>query len=168
MVTASPSLLGSGLSADRGRLAQRLRTETDAYQVLEWWRWSGRPRSCPHCGATRRFYFLSPRSGDLRQTRTGVATHRRLWKCGTCRRQFSALHGTVLQRTKIPLRTWLLAVCDSVEGEPLTLWQAMRRYKLGVEGGRTLLERLPVFVQQLQQEAAARTGGYSAGRSCSW
>lgn len=56
-----------------------------------------------------RAYFLQARSGT-RTTSTGRTSYRRLWKCAGCRKQFSALVGTIFQDTKIPLSKWLLAM----------------------------------------------------------
>lgn len=90
-------------------------TEHDAYLLLEAARWpAGRPDRCPHCAAAGRFYFLAPRNPDGRLTRTGRPSARRLWTCGTCRRKFSVLTGTVLAGTKLPLRVVLNVTGDAV------------------------------------------------------
>jgi hypothetical protein len=39
-------------------------------------------------------------------------SQRRVWKCGTCRKQFSVLTGTVFHGSKIPLRTWLFVMFE--------------------------------------------------------
>lgn len=49
---------------------------------------------CPHCGSTRVYHFSDQR------------TH----KCGDCRKRFSIKVGTIFEDTKIPLRTWMLAI----------------------------------------------------------
>lgn len=71
------------------QLADRLRTEADAYKFLEELRW-GDEQVCPHCGSVRKRYFLKPRNGGSRKTRTGSASERRVWRCADCRKQFSA------------------------------------------------------------------------------
>ena len=93
-------------------LAQDLKTEGDAYRFLEDLRWRGRP-VCPHCGATAA-YFLTPRNGDSRATRTGAKTERRLWKCRSCRKQFSVITNTVMHGTKVPIRTWVFVLLEMV------------------------------------------------------
>lgn len=60
------------------QLADRLRTEADAYLYMEELRWPNGP-VCPHCGhddAT----FLNPANGVSRKTRTGAMSERRVWK----------------------------------------------------------------------------------------
>jgi transposase-like protein len=92
-------------------LADRLRTEADAYEYLEEIRWAGQP-VCPHCGSVGEHYFLKPTNGTSRKTRTGSASERRVWKCRDCRKQFTVLTGTIFHGTKIPVRKWLLVIFD--------------------------------------------------------
>jgi transposase-like protein len=49
---------------------------------------------CPYCGSTKVYHFSDKR------------TH----KCGDCRQRFSIKVGTVFEDTKLPLRTWFLAI----------------------------------------------------------
>jgi transposase-like protein len=97
---------------DRLQLADKLRTEADAYLFLEQLRWGQRP-VCPHCGSVGDHYFLTPANGRSRKTRTGSASERRVWKCRDCRKQFSVLTGTPFHGTKIPIRTWLFVIFDA-------------------------------------------------------
>jgi transposase-like protein len=100
------------------RLAEQIPDEGAAYEYLEGLRWNGSP-VCPHCGNEDRCYFLNPANGKSRKTRTGAQSERRLWKCGTCRRQFSVLTDTVMHGTKIPVRTWVFVIfemCSSKNG----------------------------------------------------
>ena len=61
---------------------------------------------CPHCGVVER-------SSKIAGGRDG------LWFCNACRKQFSVTVGTVFERSKIPLHTWLYAthlLCTSKKG----------------------------------------------------
>jgi transposase-like protein len=49
---------------------------------------------CPLCGSTKVYHFADKR------------TH----KCGDCRKRFSIKVGTIFEGTKLPIRTWLLAI----------------------------------------------------------
>jgi transposase-like protein len=49
---------------------------------------------CPLCGSTKVYHFSDKR------------TH----KCGDCRKRFSIRVGTIFESSKIPLRTWFMAV----------------------------------------------------------
>lgn len=92
------------------QLADKLRTDADAYKFLEKLRWDGHP-VCPHCEATDP-YFLNPENGQTRRTRTGSESQRRVWKCRKCRKQFSVLTGTIFHGTKIPIRTWVMVIFE--------------------------------------------------------
>jgi transposase-like protein len=92
-------------------LAKQIKTEADAYSYMESLRWPDGP-ICPHCGSVEKHYFLKPREGNARKTRTGSLTERRVWKCKTCRKQFSVTTGTVFHGSKVPLHTWLMVVFE--------------------------------------------------------
>jgi transposase-like protein len=49
---------------------------------------------CPYCGSTKVYHFADKR------------TH----KCGDCSQRFSIKVGTIFEGSKIPLRTWLMAI----------------------------------------------------------
>ena len=99
-------------------LALRIPTEHDAYYFLEQMRWPDGTPTCPHCG-NKGANYITPTSGQSRATRTGSRSQRRVWQCKKCRKQFSAMTGTVFHGSKVPLRTWLLVVfemCASKNG----------------------------------------------------
>src|SRR5690606_9562791 len=54
--------------------------------------------TCPHCGS---FSVTKMR---------GKAHRPGLYQCNDCRVQFSVTDGTVFERSKVPLRKWLMAV----------------------------------------------------------
>jgi hypothetical protein len=54
------------------QLADKLRTEADAYKLLEEMRWGDRP-ICPHCGSVGEHYFLNPLAFIARATREELA-----------------------------------------------------------------------------------------------
>ncbi len=97
-------------------VAGKFSDESGAWQYVEELRWHGHP-VCPRC-ASDDVLYLAPR-GEMRSTRTGKVSHRRVWKCRSCKRQFSCLVGTIFEGTKIPLRKWLMAVylfCSAKNG----------------------------------------------------
>jgi len=79
----------------------RAEDDAAAYELLERIRWGGASPPCPHCGVGD-CYFLRPRDGLTRPTRTGAPSARRVWRCRSCRRQFSVLTGTVLAGSRVP------------------------------------------------------------------
>ena len=56
-------------------------------------RWKQGP-SCPYCGSARVYHFSDGRNH----------------KCGDCRKRFSIKVGTIFEDSKIPLRTWMMAI----------------------------------------------------------
>lgn len=68
-----------------------------ARQYLEAQRWPDGP-VCPHCGS-------------VEATSLQGAKHRAgLYQCNDCREQFTVMVGTVMERSKIPLNKWLMAI----------------------------------------------------------
>ncbi len=66
-----------------------------------------------------------------------------MWKCGSCRRQFSVLAGTVLQGTRISLRTWIAVAGAYADGDPcLTPGELAAAHGVSAESARHLLRRL--------------------------
>jgi transposase-like protein len=81
-------------------------TDPDAARAhLEALQWPEGP-ICPHCQTVNR-------ASSIKGGRTG------LWFCNACRMQFSVTVGTVFERSKVPLNTWLYAnhlLCSSKKG----------------------------------------------------
>jgi transposase-like protein len=132
------------------QLADKLRTEADAYLLLEQMRWGDRP-VCPHCGSVDEHYFLNPANGKSRKTRTGAVSERRVWKCRErgCRKQFSALTGTIFHGTKIPVRTWLFVIfemCSSKNG--VAAREIERKYGLTPRSAWFMLHRIREAMKQ--------------------
>jgi transposase-like protein len=95
--------------------ARALGDEAFAWELMEAFRWPNGP-VCPHCGSTKA-YYLAPKDGARTRTRiladgtTKTATsHRRVWKCGDCRKQYTVLVGSVFEDSRIPVGKWLYAV----------------------------------------------------------
>ena len=125
------------------KLAASLRTEADAYLLLEQLRWGGQPDACPHCGEVGRCFYLNPDNGVSRRTRTGSVSERRVWKCGGCRKQFSVLTGTIFHGTKIPLRTWLMVIfemCSDKNG--ISAREVERKYEVTAKSAWFMTHRI--------------------------
>ena len=70
---------------------------------LEAVRWGDKP-ACPHCGS---LHVARKREGE----RVGR------WNCQDCKNSFNVLSGTVMQKTKIPLQKWFLAIALIVKAK---------------------------------------------------
>lgn len=126
-------------------LVNRIPDEASAYKFLEELRWGkdAANQSCPHCEAPGPHYYLNPLNGTSRKTRTGANSQRRVWKCRACRKQFSAITGTVMHGTKIPVRTWVLVIfemCSSKNG--VAAREIERKYGLSPKTAWFLLHRI--------------------------
>lgn len=65
-------------------------TAVDHFTAIRW----KNGAFCPHCGSTKVYHF----------------SDKRAHKCGDCRKRFSIRVGTIFEDSKLPLRTWLLAI----------------------------------------------------------
>lgn len=73
---------------------KRFGTEEQCIAYLVEVKWDGRPQ-CPQCGNKHLNYFL---------------TTRNIWKCSSCKKQFSAKRDTIFSDSKLPLTTWFKAL----------------------------------------------------------
>jgi len=124
-------------------IVNRVRTEADAYLLLEELRWGGAPDACPKCGVVGRCYYLNPKNGESRKTRTGAVSERRVWKCGGCRKQFSVLTDTIFHGTKISIRTWLMVIFEMCSAKnSISAWEVSRKYGITNESAWHMLHRI--------------------------
>ena len=94
-------------------------TEGEARKFIEKVRWS-KGAECPHCGAKK------PYKLDGKAHRPGV------YKCSKCRKQFTVTVGTIMHRSHISLKQWLMAfylMCSSKKG--VSALQLQRNLGLG-------------------------------------
>jgi transposase-like protein len=86
-------------------------TEDEAREMLEAIRWPD-GAVCPHCG-NGEAYKLTPKGETKTKVRPGV------YKCKTCRKQFTVTVGTIFADSHIKLTNWLMAIyliCSSKKG----------------------------------------------------
>jgi transposase-like protein len=134
-------------------LAAKVPTETAAWKYLERRRWHGKP-VCPHCGVVDGHYLLRAKA----RTATGRTSYRRVWKCCTCRKQFSVLVGTVMEGTHIPIRTWLfvlMEMCASKNG--IAAREVQRKYGLTPKSAWFLTQRIREVMVEKRPEALVGT-----------
>ena len=106
------NLMGeNNMNADLITLSACFHDEEKATETLESIRWPNGP-VCPHCGHEKA-YHLKRKEG------TKTRSNRKLWKCASCRKQFSVRVGTIFEDSHIPLHKWLAAfylMCSSKKG----------------------------------------------------
>ena len=78
------------------QIVEMFPTEESAHDWFADMRWGRTGRFCPRCGNTE-------------TTQKGMV----FW-CGGCRRRFTVRTGTAMERSKIPLRKWVIAIYLSV------------------------------------------------------
>jgi transposase-like protein len=126
--------------------------EPAAREFLEALRWPDGP-TCPRCGSRDPEAFRI--GGEKRSHRDG------LYQCKPCRRQFSVTVGTVFERLRVPLSTWVRSAHafsdDLMEPKPLVDLQT----EIGVSY-RTVLRMRDVI-----KFAASKYKGYP-GRFGAW
>jgi len=86
-------------------------SEDQARELLEAIRWNGTP-VCPHCNSEKA-YKLTPKGDTKTSARKGV------YKCSSCRKQFTVTVGTIFEGSRIKIADWLMAVylmCSSKKG----------------------------------------------------
>jgi len=131
------------------KLVERLRTEADAYLMLEDLRWGGAPDACPKCGEVGKCVFVNPSNGADRATRTGSRSQRRVWRCKGCRKQFSVLTDTIFHGTKISIRTWLLVIFEVCAAKnSVSAWEIARKYDITNESAWHMLHRIRRAMEQ--------------------
>ena len=92
--------------------ARHFSDEDRARDFLEKKRWPNGPE-CPHCGLVNEACRLTPTGKGKTHVRKGV------WKCKSCRKEFTVTVGTIFEGSHIPLHKWLLAyhlLCASKKG----------------------------------------------------
>jgi transposase-like protein len=137
-----PSWVPAEQAAVLTQISDRLPTEASAYEFLEERRWRGQP-SCPHCGFIGAHVYLRPANGMSRRTNRGKYSERRVWKCRSCKRQFSVITGTVMHGTHVPIRTWVLVAYEvAADGHGPTERDVARRYGLSTKSAHFLLRRI--------------------------
>ena len=134
-------------------LAKGIKTEADAYAYMESLRWPDGP-VCPHCHSRAHHYFLTPKSGTgARKTRTGSETQRRVWKCKSCRKQFSVITGTVFHGTKVPLHTWIMVVFEMAANKNgIAAREIARKYGVAPKTAWFMADRLREAMKNLAPE----------------
>src|SRR6266478_5522748 len=99
-------------------IAKSYHDEDSARAFLEAQRWPDDKPGCPHCGEIGRSYKLPPIAGKPKKS--GEITYRKgVWKCRSCRKQFTVTVGTIFEDSHIPLHKWLMAfhlLCASKTG----------------------------------------------------
>ena len=116
-------------------LAQKYSDNDRARELLESMLWP-HGAYCPHCKADEP-YKLTPKATSKSPARKG------LYKCRTCRKQFTVTVGTIFEDSHIPIGKWLMAIfllCSSKKG--MSALQLSRMLKLTYKSAWFMAHRL--------------------------
>jgi transposase-like protein len=100
-----------------GIIEKQYQDEDFARKHLESIRWPEGP-ICPHCGVLDDAFKLEPQA-DTKSKKFKAHVRKGVYKCASCRKQFTVTVGTIFEDSKIPLHKWLLAIhlmCSSKKG----------------------------------------------------
>jgi len=101
---------------DTSIIAPHFQDEDSAREYLEALRWPDGP-VCPHCGVVGEAYRIVRKEKTKEQVLEMIRARKRvrktqkgLWKCSSCKKQFTVTVKTIFEDSHIPLHKWLLAL----------------------------------------------------------
>lgn len=103
--------------------------DNEARRLLEFARWPHGP-VCPRCGNVDQERIGRVKANPAKGVRAG------LYQCKECRRQFTVTVGTVMERSKLPLSTWVYVIasmCNAKKG--VSAKQLQRELKAQTKSG---------------------------------
>lgn len=107
------------------QINSRFSTDEASRAYLEAVRWPEGP-VCPHCGNCQPGTIYDIAANPAKKVRAGLR------ECKECSRSFTVTVGTIFEKSKIPLRKWLVAwflLCSSKKG--ISAHQIMRMLDIG-------------------------------------
>jgi transposase-like protein len=108
--------------------------ETAAVEFIERRRWGDCPH-CPRCGATNVYKMMD--------AKTGGRNKRYLWRCRSCKQQYTVRIGTVFEESLLPLRHWCYALWRmSVSKKGVSALEIKRNCQITYKAALFMLNRL--------------------------
>lgn len=121
------------------QLSSHLSDEKRCLEYLERWRWADGIR-CPHCGMDKIYRYKT----------------RAIFKCTSCNNQFSAKVGTIFEKSKIPLKKWVLAMyLNGANKKGISSLQLSKEIEVSQKTAWFMLHRIrkalePIHTEQLE------------------
>lgn len=123
---------------DASILLPHFQDEDKAREYLEALRWPDGV-VCPHCGVVGEAYRIvrkektAEQIEQMRQAKKRVRkTQKGIWKCASCKKQFTVTVKTIFEDSHIPLQKWLLAIhFMSASKKGISTHQLMRMLGIG-------------------------------------
>ena len=127
---------------DITEIMERFGDRDAARELIERLRWPDGP-VCPHCSSDKT-YKLEAKPDSTRPVRKGV------YKCASCRKQFTVTVGTIFEGSKIALNKWLMAIylmCASKKG--VSAHQLHRMLKITYKSAWFMAHRIRFAMTQI-------------------
>jgi transposase-like protein/DNA-directed RNA polymerase subunit RPC12/RpoP len=119
-------------------------TDDEAREMIEKIRWAD-GMFCPHCGTTEKFYKIMPKAESKRPARRGV------YKCASCRKQFTVTVGTIFEDSHVRLGIWLAVfhlMCASKKG--MSAHEIHRLFGITYKAAWFMTHRIRLAMEQEQ------------------
>ncbi|HLF78536.1 MAG TPA: IS1595 family transposase [Dehalococcoidia bacterium] len=126
---------------DLVKLQRNMLSEADARAMLERIRWPEGVRCISEGCEGTEVYRIETKPSVRKDGRPVPARH--LYKCKTCRKQFSVTKGTIFEDSKIPLTTWISVMyrmCSSKKG--VSAFQIHREFGIFYEAAWFMCHRI--------------------------
>jgi transposase-like protein len=112
-------------------------------------RWQG-AIECLHCHSRQKHFYISTR---------------RIWKCRSCRKQFSPRAGTIFEDSPISLDRWLIAIwVVANNGQGLTSYKLHRLLGVTQATAQFMLRRIRLALQAHESGLSVRGEGTHAAQ----
>jgi transposase-like protein len=137
--------MGPGLDRDVREALAMFADELSAHRYLERLRWPGGV-CCPRCRS-------SAKVGKL----AGASTRLGTYKCYSCRKAFSLLHGTVMSSSHVPAHKWLQAIYLTEGGtKPLRPHHLQQILNVSFKTASSMMRRLGEAADSLHSAPTTR------------
>jgi transposase-like protein len=124
--------------------------ELAAVEFFERKIWNGTP-VCPHCKSTNVY--------QMKDLATGQRNKRFLWRCRSCKEQFTVRIGTVLEESRIPFRHWAYAFWRAVTSKKgVSALEIKRQCQISYPAALFLMHRVR-FAMTPQNGASQKLSG---------
>lgn len=117
-------------------LSAYLSDEQKCLEYTEYLRW-GDQIHCPHCGMDKIYRFKS----------------RAIFKCRSCNLQFSATVGTIFEKSRLPMRKWILAIyLNGANKKGVSSYQLAKEIQVSQKSAWFMLHRIRKALQPDNKE----------------
>lgn len=118
------------------QLINTLSTEKDCHEFIAQHRWNTGIINCPNCNKEHIYVF-----------KDGIR-----YKCKNCKRIFTAVTGTAMHGTKLPLADWILAIWLLLNKKGISSVELSRQLGITQKSAWYLLQKIRIMMTNEKQE----------------